>query len=67
MGDGVDGWRVVELCACWRPAGFRGLYRYAHLPLYSPLVQSAAAEVARRDEFTQYIHTPGCGEHVRSP
>jgi hypothetical protein len=45
------GRRVVELCAYWHPAGFWGLlYWYAHLPLYSPLVQSAVAEVARRAE-----------------
>lgn len=43
--------RVVELCAYWHPAGFWGLlYWYAHLPLYSPLVQGAVAEVARRAE-----------------
>ncbi len=43
--------RVVELCAYWHPAGFWGLlYWYAHLPLYSPLVQSAVAEVVRRAE-----------------
>jgi hypothetical protein len=42
---------VVELCAYWHPAGLWGLlYWYAHLPLYSPLVQSAVAEVARRAE-----------------
>lgn len=43
--------RVIELCAYWHPAGFWGLlYWYAHLPLYSPLVHSAVAEVARRAE-----------------
>ncbi len=43
--------RVVELCAYWHPAGLWGLlYWYAHLPLYSPLVNSAVAEVARRAE-----------------
>lgn len=41
----------MELCAYWHPAGFWGLlYWYAHLPLYSPLVQGAVAEVARRAE-----------------
>ena len=43
--------RVVELCSYWHPAGLWGLlYWYAHLPLYSPLVHSAVAEVARRAE-----------------
>ena len=43
--------RVVELCAYWHPAGFWGLlYWYAHLPLYSPLVNGAVAAVARRAE-----------------
>jgi uncharacterized protein YbjT (DUF2867 family) len=41
--------RVVELCSYWHPAGFWGLlYWYAHLPLYSPLLKSAVARVARR-------------------
>jgi len=44
MGD-----RVIELCAYWHPAGFWGLLCwYAHLPLYSPLVHTAAAEIARQ-------------------
>jgi uncharacterized protein YbjT (DUF2867 family) len=43
--------RVVELCSYWHPAGFWGLlYWYAHLPLYSPLVNGAVAEIARRAE-----------------
>jgi hypothetical protein len=43
--------RVIELCAYWHPAGLWGLlYWYAHLPLYSPLVNSAVAEIARRAE-----------------
>lgn len=46
-----NGRRVVELCSYWHPAGFWGLlYWYGHLPLYSPLVHSAVAEVARRAE-----------------
>ncbi len=45
------GRRVVELCAYWHPAGLWGLlYWYAHLPLYSPLVHGAVAEIARRAE-----------------
>jgi hypothetical protein len=43
--------RALELCAYWHPAGLWGLlYWYAHLPLYSPMVHSAVAEVARRAE-----------------
>jgi hypothetical protein len=43
--------RVIEMCAYWHPAGLWGLlYWYAHLPLYSPLVNSAVAEIARRAE-----------------
>ena len=43
--------RVVELCSYWHPAGFWGLsYWYGHLPLYSPLVNGAVAEIARRAE-----------------
>ena len=46
-----DGKRVVEMCAYWHPAGFWGLlYWFAHLPLYSPLVNGAVAEIARRAE-----------------
>jgi uncharacterized protein YbjT (DUF2867 family) len=46
-----DGKRVVELCSYWHPAGFWGLlYWYGHLPLYSPLVNGAVAEIARRAE-----------------
>jgi uncharacterized protein YbjT (DUF2867 family) len=45
------GRRVIELCAYWHPAGLWGLlYWYAHLPLYSPLVHGAVAEIARRAE-----------------
>ncbi len=59
MGDVVEGWRVVELCAYWHTAGFWGLlYWSAHLPLYSPLLQSAAAEVARRAESLDARATP---------
>ena len=48
---GRGGRRVVEPCTYWHPAGFWGLlYWYAHLPLYSPLVHRAVAEVARRAE-----------------
>jgi uncharacterized protein YbjT (DUF2867 family) len=46
--------RVVELCAYWHPAGFWGLlYWYGHLPLYSPLVNSALAEIVRRAEVVE--------------
>ncbi|NGP51961.1 DUF2867 domain-containing protein [Thioalkalivibrio sp. XN8] len=46
-----DGKRMVELCSYWHPAGFWGLlYWYGHLPLYSPLVNGAVAEIARRAE-----------------
>jgi len=54
MGDIVDGWRVIELCGYWHPAGFWGLlYWYAHLPLYGPLVHGAVAEIARRAELPE--------------
>jgi len=43
--------RVVEMCAYWHPAGFWGLlYWFGHLPLYSPLVNGAVTEIARRAE-----------------
>ncbi len=42
---------MVEICADWHPAGFWELsYRYAKLPLYTPLVHGAVAEVAHQAE-----------------
>ena len=57
-----DGKRVVELCSYWHPAGFWGLlYWYGHLPLYSPLVNGAVAEIARRAEVLERERAAAAG------
>ena len=57
-----DGKRVVELCSYWHPAGFWGLlYWYGHLPLYSPLVNGAVAEIARRAEALERERAAAAG------
>lgn len=54
---------MIDLCADWHPAGFWGLlYWYAHLPLYSPLVHGAVAEIARR--AGRIDDSRGLGQHL---